>query len=172
MAMYPKLDLPEIPSDLELRFQDQAVLNHAHDMTERASYFYGVAHTAVRLGTEVHVEDPDLLEAVDIGAKVFESISFFVAPERTYMDPHEQQVAFRSAQRFIASVKSVDEFISATEYAHRRMRDDAEHLTEFVTEVAGKHVQHNPVALRYAVQTAAAIRGMQIFVDRQLDPAV
>ncbi len=172
MATYPKLDLPEIPSDLELRLQDQAVLNHVHDLTERASYFYSVAHTAVRLGTEAHIDDPSLLEAVDIGAKIFEVVGYFVAPERTYMSVEEQQLTFRSAQRFIASVRNVDEFIDATEYARHRMSNDAEHLTEFVTEVAGKHVQHDPVALRYAVQTAAAIRGMQIFVDRQLDPAV
>lgn len=172
MAIYPKLDLPPVPDELELRFQDEAMLNHAHDMSERGSYFYGIAHSAVRIGTQAHVDDPELLAAVDVGAKVFEAISYFVAPERTYMSEHEQQVAFRSAQRFIASTQDVDRFIDATTTARRRMEADTTHLAEFVTEVAGKHVGHDPTALRYAIQTAAAIRGMQIFVDRQLDPAV
>lgn len=169
MAKYPKLDLPPIADDLDLRLQSPAELERMHDESEMASHFYPVAHTAITSKAKECVDVPSLVIATDLGVAAFEAIGYHVEPESTYSGQQEQVVAAVAAELFVGRVTKPELYTQALDEALTRMEDDAPRLTETLREVLGRHVSHDPVRLRFALQGAAAIRGMQIFVDRRIE---
>lgn len=172
MATYPKHDLPAVPSDLELRLQSEPYLERAHVVSEDSSYFFAVAHTAIRLATDVSIDTPQFRTAVDTGVRVFEAVGHQVQPERTYGTVAERAMVFGGAMAFADSVRSDADFLRMIDAALGHMRDDTPLLSELLEEVVGRYTGHDAVATRFALSGAAAIRGMQIFVDRRLEAAV
>jgi hypothetical protein len=169
MAKYPKLDLPPIPDDLDVRLQSRAELERVHDESELASYFYPVAHSAITLKANECIDVPSLVLATDLGVGAFEAIGYHVEPESTYSSQHEQVIAGAAAELFVGRVTQPDLYADALDKALVRMETDTPRLTETLKEVLGSYLDYDPVRLRFALQGAAAIRGMQIFVDRKIE---
>jgi hypothetical protein len=169
VAKYPKLDLPPIPDDLDVRLQSPVILERIHDESEDTSYFNPIAHTAIQLVATNVLDSPGLIRAADMGVGIFEALGYQVEPDATYADVNSQTLVSAAAELFVGRMTSTEVFLQATEEALRRMEEDTPHLTEVLTEVLGHYTQHDPVSLRFGLRGAAAIRGMQIFVDKRLE---
>ncbi|MDB5165918.1 MAG: hypothetical protein JWM00_808 [Candidatus Saccharibacteria bacterium] len=169
MPCFPELDLPDyIPSDLELRMQSAAVLDSMHDESEAATPLYGVTHRAVQLAGQASLDTPQLIDAINTGVKVFESIGHFVHPDNIYDTEAGRVLTLVSARQFLGSILSADDFLQGMDYAAERLAADTPDLAAFIEEVAGRYYDHDLVATKFALKGAAAVRGMQIFVDRRL----
>lgn len=168
MAVYPKLDLPVVADDLDVRLQSAHELERIHDESEQASYFYPIAHHAITSVAKECIDSPGLVIATDLGVAAFEAIGHNVEPDRTYRNEADKVVVAVSAERFIGYVEDADLYSRAMEEALGYMKADTPRLTETLTEILGRYVRYDPVSLRFALQGAAAIRGMQIFVDTRL----
>lgn len=168
MAKYPKLDLLTVPDDLDVRLQSQVELERIHDESEEVSYLYPVAHAAITLTANECLENIGLVSATDLGVAAFESISYRVNPEQAYDTETERMVSAAAAELFVGRAIDTAQYLDAVGMALERMQEDTPQLTGTLTEILGRHVEHDPVRLRFALQGAAAIRGMQIFVDRRV----
>jgi len=171
MAKYPQLDLPTLPNDLELRLQSEPFLEQTHVISEDNSYFYSVAHSALRLAVEAGFETPQFRQSVETGVKIFESLGYLVEPDAHYDDELAKALVYASAMQFVESLKSSDDFLTVCDYAMARMEADAPNRTAAVEEIAGRYTGHDDVATKFAVRGASAVRGMQIFVDKRLEAA-
>lgn len=169
MAKYSKLDLPTLPTELELRLQSEPFLEQTHTISEDNSYFFSVAHTALRLAVEAGFETPQFRHSVNTGVKIFESMGYLVEPDAHYDDEVSKVLVYAGAMDFVESLKSSDDFLTVCDYAMARMEADAPNLTAAVREIAGRYTGHDDVATMFAVRGASAVRGMQIFVDKRLE---
>lgn len=169
MAKFPHEDLPLIPAEIEMQLEEGELLQTMHGVAERTSYFYMMAHRAINLVTEEHIDTPQLVQAVSGGVAVYETLGQLVTPVQTYTDGYESLVVLESAQNFAASVLDSTRYFERFAHAKERMLEDAPNLADTVAEIIGYHFDHDKVAVDFALQGAAAIRGMQIFVDRRLE---
>ena len=169
MALFPHIDLPAIPTDIEMQLEEGELLKAMHDMSERSSYFYMMAHRAICLITDEHIDSPRLVRGVNAGVAVFETLGQFAAPMRTYTEGYESLIVLEGAQSFAASMMKSERYFEGLSVAKDHMVSDAPNLAEVVAEIAGYHLDHDKVAIDFALQGAAAIRGMQIHVDRRLE---
>lgn len=171
MASYPEIDLPIAVDDWALRLQSKQFLDVTHAISEDNSYFFDVAHAAIRLATNAGFTMPELRDAVDTGAQIFESLGYLVEPGKRYDSDLAKAITFAGTMQFVESLRSADDLVTIADYAQARMQEDAPALTEAITEIAGRYTLYDPVTTTFAVKGAAMIRGMQIFVDRRLEAA-
>lgn len=169
MPKYPKLDLPVLNSEWELRLQIPDDLEQLHRQSELGSYLFRTAHTAIRLLTDASIDSPGLIDAVNIGAQIYEALGIYVDPSSSYMGTTEQTVVLLGAQEFVNSIRSTDEYLDRFNYAVERMESDTPRLAELVNVTAERYTRGDKVAQRFASQAAAVMRGMQIHVDRQIE---
>lgn len=169
MAKYPQLDLPTLEGDIEVRLQAQQFLEQTHDMSEDNSYFFPVAHKAVQLAAQASFDSLQFIVSTDLGVGIYEALGYVVEPESRYDSDVAKSLTYASAMHFIDSVKSSDRFVALTDYALKRMEEDTPVLSNLIEEVAGRYNRHDAVCTKFSLRGAAAIRGMQIFVDRRLE---
>ncbi len=171
MASYPEIDVPIVVDDWCLRLQSKQFLEVTHTISEDNSYFFDIAHTAIRLAINAGIETPQHRLALDTGAQVFEALGFLINPDKRYDTDLAKAVTFAGTMQFVESLKSTSDLLTIADYARARMEEDTPALTEVVTEVANRYTGYDPIATGFAVKGAAMIRGMQIFVDRRLEAA-
>lgn len=80
-------------------------------------------------------------------------------------------ISHMAIQKYIQSIKNVDDLSKGMTIARERMVDDAPELTSVVTEIAGHYCAGDAVAVRFALQGAGVLRALHIGVDRQLAAA-
>ena len=159
-------DLPDyFPADLELRLQDPHTFELLHQMGEANNYLFALGHKTLKLAAEPSIDNDLLTAALLAGVETYEIVAAIVSPE-TYLDETDRPVIVNALYDFIGDIKKPDDFFAKVEYARERLETDAPHLKEVIHEVASRRVHHDKVAEQFALNGAAALRAMHIYVAR------
>lgn len=125
-------------------------------------------HSAVVAIAESKIESVELADAIDTGARIFEAVGGMFRTSSPEDERAIRALGLVSARNFLDAAQTIDATLDLFKHALNRMEQDAPHLTSTVSEVARRYTNHDNVALRFALQGAAVVRGMQIFGDRRL----
>lgn len=164
---------PVIEQDYILSFMDADLLEVSHQMSENFYPVFAVSHEALgRVGASAF-DSGGLYQPFDLGIKTYEALagtnySAFdeLPPGAESVDPDDFSDAFsarHTAAAFAATVSDETAFLDMLDLSREQMTGDAPVLTDMVTEIADKHLDHDKASVKLALKGASVMRAMHIY---------